>query len=150
MKSHVIAEINLNYKPNRLKLKSDTKITNSQKAYEVLLESWDKGTLEYQESFRILLLNNSNEVLGIYTLSKGGITFTAVDLRILFAVILKSAATSFICCHNHPSGKLKPSNPDIELHKKIKSIASFHELGYLDSVIITPLGYYSFQDEGVF
>ncbi|RED48798.1 JAB domain-containing protein [Seonamhaeicola aphaedonensis] len=146
---HSIAEIKVNYTPR--KLKSNTKITCSQKAYEVLLESWDKGTLELQEEFKILLLNNSNEPLGLYALSKGGITCTPVDLKIMFGVILKSAATGFISVHNHPSGKLRPSNQDLALHKKVKKIANFHEINYLDNLIITAKnGYYSFQDEGDF
>ena len=143
---HTIAEIKINYLPK--KLKCNTKITHSQKAYEVFLEYWDKGTLEYQEEFKILLLNNANTPLGIYTLSRGGMTFTSVDLKILFGVILKSGATSFITVHNHPSGKLKPSKADIELHKKVKKIANFHELNYLDNLIITTSNYYSFADKG--
>jgi len=46
----------------------------------------------------VLLLNNSNIPLGIYTLSKGGITSTGVDLRLLFGVILKSGACFFYNC----------------------------------------------------
>lgn len=145
---HTIAEIKLNYVPR--KLSSKTKITHSEKAYKIFLDHWDKGTLEFQEEFKIMLLNNSNEPLGIYSLSKGGITFAPVDLKIMFGVILKSAATGFITAHNHPSGKLKPSNQDIALHKKVKEIANFHELNYLDNLIITPNGKYSFQDEGNF
>ena len=145
---HLLAEIKINYVPR--KLKSGTKITHSDKAYKILLENWDKGTLEFQEEFKILLLNNSSEPLGLYTLSRGGITFTSVDLRIMFGVILKSGATSFISCHNHPSGKLKPSSPDIAIHQKIKKIADFHEINYLDNLIVTLNGKYSFQDEGVF
>jgi len=145
---HSIAEIKINYIPK--KLKSGTKISNSDKAYEVLLEHWDKGTLEFIEEFKILLLNNSNQPLGVYTLSRGGITFTLVDLRVLFAVILKSAATGFITAHNHPSGNLKPSHQDKTLHEKIKKIANFHDINYLDNLIITANGKYSFQDEGDF
>jgi len=145
---HTISEIKLNYVPR--KLSGKTKITHSDKAYELLLENWNKGTLEIQEEFKIMLLNNSNEPLGIYPLSKGGITFAPVDLRIMFGVILKSGATGIITAHNHPSGKLKPSNQDIALHKKVKEIASFHEINYLDNLIITLNGKYSFQDEGDF
>ena len=145
---HSIAEIKINYVPKRLK--AGIKITNSEEAYKVLLEHWDKGTLEFLEEFKILLLNNASEPLGVFTLSRGGITATSVDLRVLFAVILKSAATSFITAHNHPSGKLKPSHSDKALHEKVKKIADFHDINYLDNLIITPNGKYSFQDEGNF
>ena len=143
---HSIAEVQLSYKPR--KLNEALSIRCSEDAYKIILENWDKDTLEFQEEFKVLLLNNSNHVLGIYSLSKGGITNTSVDLRILFAVILKSAATGFISIHNHPSGKLKPSNQDIDIYKKIKEIAKFHEVHYLDNLIITKTGKYSFADEG--
>ena len=144
---HSIAEIKISYVPR--KLKTGAKITHSEKAYEVLLEHWDKGTLELQEEFKILLLNNSNEPLGLYTLSKGGMTFTSVDLRIMFGVILKSGATGFITVHNHPSGKLKPSKPDIDVYNKIKQLSKLHDLNYLDNLIITSTGKFSFMDDGI-
>lgn len=68
----------------------------------------------------------------------------------MFAVILKSAATGFITAHNHPSGNLKPSHQDKTLHEKVKKIADFHEINYLDNLIITANGKYSFQDDGDF
>lgn len=143
---HEIAEINISYTPN--KLNNGLKITDSNSAYEVILSNWNKNTIELYEEFKVLLLNNSNQALGIYTLSNGGYTGTLVDIRILFAVILKSAATAFICCHSHPSGVLKPSQADIKIHKKIKEVAKLHDINYLDSLIITKNGKYSFADEG--
>jgi DNA repair protein RadC len=87
-------------------------------------------------------------VLGVSVLSRGGMTGTLVDVRLLFATILKSGATAIITCHNHPSGKLKPSQSDINIYKKIKEIAKFHEINYLDNLIISNNGKYSFMDEG--
>lgn len=143
---HLISEINISYKPN--KMANTAKITSSQVAYQVLLDNWNQETLELYEEFKVLLLNNSNEVLGIYKTSQGGLTATIVDLRLLFATILKSGATAMITAHNHPSGTLKPSDADIAIHKKIKEIAKFHDLNYLDNLIITSTGKYSFADEG--
>jgi DNA repair protein RadC len=91
---HQIAEINISYSPN--KLNNGLKITDSNSAYKVILNNWKNETIELYEEFKVLLLNNSNEVLGIYTISRGGYTGTMVDMRILFAVILKSAATAII------------------------------------------------------
>lgn len=144
---HKIAEIKVSYRPN--KLKSDFKITNSEMAYKVILAHWDQNIIELQEEFKILLLNNSNEPLGIYSLSKGGITFAGVDLRILFGVVLKSGATGFISVHNHPSGKLKPSRADIDLYKKMKEACEILNINYLDNFIITNNSYYSFMDNCV-
>jgi DNA repair protein RadC len=101
-----------------------------------------------QEEFKILLLNRANEVLGIYPLSKGGITGTVVDQRLIFAVALKCNATGIILCHNHPSGKLLPSEADITLTKSICKCADLLEINLLDHLIITKNGFYSFSNEG--
>ncbi|MCF6347344.1 MAG: DNA repair protein RadC [Flavobacteriaceae bacterium] len=93
-----VNEIQISYKEKSSILKSST-IKNSMDSAELLFEHWDKDTIELQESFKVLLMNNSNKVKGIYQLSTGGITGTLVDLRILFAVILKSASVGVILAH---------------------------------------------------
>lgn len=130
---------------------SDTpkvKIKSGEDAYDVLLASWNLDTIELQEEFKILLLNRANEVLGVYPLSKGGITGTVVDQRLIFAVALKCNATGIIMCHNHPSGKLLPSEADITLTKSIGKCADLLEINLIDHLIITKNGYYSFSNEG--
>ena len=124
------------------------KITSVNKAFEVLLNSWNLDTIELQEEFKVLLLNRANEVLGIYPLSKGGITGTVVDSRLIFAVALKCNATGIILCHNHPSGNLKPSDNDITLTRSIKKCADFLDITLIDHLIITKNGFFSFSNEG--
>ncbi len=83
-------------------------------------------------------------------MSRGGITYTLVDLRLIFGVILKSLSTAVILCHNHPSGTLLPSNPDKDLTRKIKNAAGLFDIKVLDHLILTPGGdYYSFADNGM-
>ncbi len=126
------------------------KISSSKDAFELLYENWNKNTIGLQESFKVVLLNNSNKVKGIYQLSEGGITGTMVDLRILFAVIIKSLSVGVILVHNHPSGKLKPSGADKQLTEKIKKAATLFDIKVLDHLIISPDGrYYSFTDNGL-
>ncbi len=140
-----VAEIKVAYSTN------DTpriKITSVDVAYKILLASWDLDIIELQEEFKILLLNRANEVLGLYPLSKGGITGTVVDQRLIFAVALKCNATGIIMCHNHPSGKLSPSETDITLTKSIGKCADLLEINLLDHLIITKNGFYSFSNEG--
>ena len=130
---------------------SDTpkvKIKSGDDAYNVLLASWNLDTIELQEEFKVLLLNRANELLGIYPLSRGGITGTVVDQRLIFAVALKCNATGIIICHNHPSGKLLPSEADITLTKSIGKCADLLEINLLDHLIITKNGFYSFSNEG--
>ena len=124
------------------------KIKSGEDAYNVLLASWNLDIIELQEEFKILLLNRANEVLGLYPLSKGGITGTVVDQRLIFAVALKCNATGIIMCHNHPSGKLLPSEADITLTKSIGKCANLLEINLLDHLIITKNGFYSFSNEG--
>jgi len=144
-----VNEISISYSGN-FKAKDFPKITSSNDAFHLLFENWDKNHIGLHETFKVLLLNNSNKVKGIYTLSSGGITGTLVDVRILFAILLKSLTTAVILAHNHPSGNLRPSEPDKQLTQKIKKGGEFLDIKLLDHVILTPDGeYFSFADEGL-
>jgi len=144
-----VNEIQISYK-EKIKISESKTIKSSDDARKLFFEQWDKNTISLHESFKVLLLNNSNKVKGIYQLSSGGITGTLVDIRILFAVILKSLSTGIILSHNHPSGKLVPSESDKQLTRKIKKAACFFDIKVLDHLIITPNGeYYSFSDNGL-
>ena len=126
------------------------KITSSQDAAELLYETWSKDTIALHESFKVILLNNSNKVKGIYEISKGGITGTLVDVRILFAVILKTLSVGIILTHNHPSGKLQASDCDKKITDRIKKASQVFDVNLLDHIILAPNGnYYSFADEGI-
>ena len=144
-----VNEIQISYK-DRITSPFWHKISSSKDASELLYEHWNKNTIEVHESFKIMLLNNSNKVKGIYQLSQGGITGTMIDLRILFAVVLKTLSVAIILTHNHPSGKLQASEADIRLTEKIKKAAELFDVKVLDHLIITPNGeYYSFSDNGI-
>ncbi|WP_286760577.1 JAB domain-containing protein [Salegentibacter sp. UBA1130] len=144
-----VNEINVSYCGN-IKVSELPKINSSETAAEVLFSNWDKNNIELYESFKVMLLNNNNRVKGIYQLSSGGITGTLVDVRILFAVVLKSLTTAIILAHNHPSGILNPSIPDKSLTTKIKNAAAFFDIKVLDHLILNPEGnYYSFADDGI-
>ncbi len=140
-----VAEIKVSYSTTST---PKIKITSVNKAFEVLLSLWDLDTIELQEESKVLLLNRANEVLGIYPLSKGGITGTVVDSRLIFAVALKCNATGIILCHNHPSGALKPSDNDFTLTRSIKKCADFLDITLIDHLIITRNGFFSFSNEG--
>ena len=106
------------------------------------------GELQHEE-FWILYLNYSNKVIAKSQLSKGGITGTVVDIRIVFKIALEQNATSIILSHNHPSGKLQPSDADIAITKKIKMAGQQLDIPVLDHLIITEKGFYSFNDNGI-
>lgn len=146
MKKHTIPEIELKYRP--VAKKDRVKVLNSQSAFELFLDNWNMDTIELFEEFKIVLLNRANEVIGIHTISKGGISGTIVDIRLIIAIAIKSASSSIILAHNHPSGNLKPSESDIRLHEKIKKATDLMDVQILDNLIITIDGYYSFADTG--
>jgi DNA repair protein RadC len=122
------------------------KITSSKVIFELMQPII--GELPHEE-FWIVYLNNSNKVITKTQLSKGGITGTVVDIRIVFKMALEIGATSIVLCHNHPSGSLKPSEADKQITKKLKRAGESLEITILDHVIITETSYFSFVDQGI-
>lgn len=142
-----VAEVKVQYQ-SKLPTSSHHRVSNSSDAEKIFRMNWSED-IELLEEFNVLFLNRANYVKGILRLSKGGITGTVADMRILFAAALKGLATGIIAAHNHPSGSLKPSNQDIELTKKIKAAGQVLDITLLDHIILVPnSGYYSFADEG--
>lgn len=119
------------------------KVSSSKDAFEILQPIM--GELEHEE-FWILYLNNSNKVLQKSQLSKGGITGTLVDVRIIMKQTLELGAVGLILAHNHPSGTLKPSNADKQITQKIKRASESLDIKVLDHLIITQKDYFSFAD----
>jgi DNA repair protein RadC len=122
-------------------------ITSSKAVFEIMQPII--GELAHEE-FWVLYLNNSNKILHKAQLSKGGLTGTIVDTRIIFKTALEYNATSLILTHNHPSGKLQASDADKEVTRKLKIAGQQLDILVLDHIIITENGYYSFNDEGIF
>ncbi|WP_136467996.1 JAB domain-containing protein [Flagellimonas onchidii] len=140
---HQNSKISTNKKTQKL----GRQITSSLDAYEVLWEDWETDDIETQESFKLVLLNNANRVKEIIEISRGGITGTLVDLRVLFYKVIKALSVHVILAHNHPSGNLNPSTQDKQLTQRIKEAAKLLDIAVLDHIIITPFGeYYSFAD----
>ena len=146
-----ISEIEISYK-NPVKASERPKISCSKDANQIMHEYAKDGKLqiEHREYFFVMLLSRANKVLGISTVSMGGMSGTVADPKIVFQTALKASAASIILCHNHPSGNIKPSESDIRLTQKIKKAGSFLDLPALDHIIITEdSGYFSFADEGL-
>ncbi|MBK6634013.1 MAG: DNA repair protein RadC [Chitinophagaceae bacterium] len=101
------------------------------------------------EVFAVIFLNRANKINHFEIISKGGISGTVADPRIILKKALEEDATSLVLCHNHPSGNLQPSRADEELTKKIKEAASFFDIKILDHIIVSEEGYYSFADDGI-
>ena len=100
------------------------------------------------EEFWILLLNQNHRLIKKVRISHGGITETAVDIRIIIREAVLANATILAVCHNHPSGNLTPSHADNELTKDIKRACELMRIHFMDHVIITDGQYYSYQELG--
>jgi len=97
-----------------------------------------------------MLLTRSNKVLGIASISKGGISGTVTDVRIVLQYAVKVNASGIILCHNHPSGNVQPSESDIGITRKIKESGNVMDIQLLDHLIIVPeWSYYSMGDKGI-
>jgi len=97
----------------------------------------------------VLFLNQANKINHFEIISKGGITGTVADPRVILKRALEEDATSIILCHNHPSGNLHPSKSDELVTKNIKEAAKYIDIKVLDHIIVSEEGYFSFADEGM-
>ena len=127
-------------------LKINKTIIRSSKDIADYLKSYFQD-LTY-EIFAIVLLNRANAVIHFEVISKGGITGTVADPRIIMKKAIEHEATGMIVCHNHPSGNLQPSRADESITQRIAEAANLLDIKLLDHLIVSDEGYYSFADEG--
>lgn len=141
-----IAEIKVSYSTN---LRTKVKLFHCKEVYQFILSQWNIDLIEFQEESKIILLNRANFVLGIHNLSKGGISGTVVDVRIILGIALKCNASGIILVHNHPSGSMIASEADKKITEKLKNACNLLEISLVDHLIISKNDYYSFVENGV-
>ncbi|MEM9680409.1 MAG: JAB domain-containing protein [Bacteroidota bacterium] len=144
----LISEIKLTY-TRKVKASDRPKVTSSMDAYRLFRNNWDDLTINLFEEFKIMLLDRNNRCMGIIPISKGGVSGTLVDPKLVFASALKARACSLILAHNHPSGNIKPSLSDERLTQKLVKGGEYLDLSILDHIIVTDEGYNSFADLGL-
>jgi len=142
----IVAAMELGRRRRAEEAKVLTKVSSSRIVFEVMQPII--GELPHEE-FWVLCLNNSNKIIHKFQLSKGGMTATVVDLRLMFKTLFEFNATAFILAHNHPSGSLNPSEADKKITEKIKIAAKQLEFTLLDHLIVTEYDYLSFADESI-
>lgn len=142
-----VAEIELVYKP-KIDILNAPRIVSSESTYRVFKKVWNENKIQFIESFKVILLNRGNKVLGVVDISTGGTAGTYVDAKLVFAAALKSNCQSIILGHNHPSGNRNPSVQDERLTERLVQVGKLLDLPILDHIILTSEGYYSFADEG--
>jgi len=142
-----VSEVKLSYKLHQ-KASERPKVINSDSIYNVLLSCYDSDTIEYRESFKVLLLNRNNNVLGVMNISEGGMSETPVDIRLILQSALLSNASYIVISHNHPSGSVKPSKGDDNVTYKVKKACEAIDILLYDHIILSPYNYYSYANEG--
>jgi len=140
-----VSEITLKY--SATKMKSEP-IISSDSAVRVLRSIFNEDLIEYSEEFNVLFLNRANKVIHSFKVSEGGLSATVVDVRKILVAALNCGAHSMVLSHNHPSGGLKPSDPDLKLTNKIIEAGKLLEIKVLDHIILTADSYFSFLDNG--
>ena len=96
----------------------------------------------------VLLMNQNYKLIKRVRISRGGISETAVDVRIIMKEALLANATVVALCHNHPSNNISPSRDDNNLTDRVKKACDFMRIYLLDHVIITDGAYFSYREQG--
>lgn len=141
-------EIKITYSRRNSDSQEKRIVKSSLDLYNYLLKIWDFETIDLFEEFKIVLLNQSNTVIGMYPVSKGGISSTIVEIRHIIYIALKTNSSSLALAHNHPSGNLKPSSADLKITNKIKDACNLMDIQLLDHIIMSRTNYLSLKDDG--
>lgn len=143
----IIAALELGQRKKASEASVREKITSSKQVHELFFPLL--SDLEH-EQFWIALLNNANLVLKTSQISKGGMTSTIVDTRVVLKMALETGGcVGIILAHNHPSGSIKPSEADMKMTQKIKEAGRLVDITVLDHIILAGNTYLSFADEGI-
>ena len=139
-------EVSLVYR-NKIKAKDRPSVKCPQDAFKILTENWDMNQINLIEECKILLLDNKLRLMSIAEISKGGLTETIVDPRIVFSIALKRRANRIILAHNHPSNNVNPSKADIKLTKEFIQIGKLLRIEVADHLIVTENDFCSIATE---
>ena len=131
----------------RLKAKKEESptISNAKDVYNQMIGLM--ANLSVEESWCIYL-NQASRTIKKQRLSKGGLTCTAVDVRVVIKEALLCGASALALVHNHPSGSIRPSREDDKLTKEVNTACQLMNIRMVDHVIVTDGSFYSYADEG--
>ena len=141
----ILAALELGRRRNQSEVMKLFSVTSSRDVYHYFHPLL--SDLKYEE-FWVAYLNQSNRIILRKKISKGGVSETAVDIRLILKEAIEHLASGIILCHNHPSGNNKPSCADDTFTKKIKEAARLMDIRVLDHLIVCEDCYFSYADEG--
>lgn len=124
-------------------------ITRPEHAFSIFHAVWNHNLIEIQEELKVLLLNKSNRLLGVYHAASGCIDQVSIDTRLILACAVKAGAIALVLAHNHPSGTLEPSKGDLAATQKLKEAAQLFDIQLLDHLIISSDDFVSLANKGV-
>ena len=120
-------------------------LSSAEKIYQHL---WPRmRDLDVEEAY-VVLMNQAYKHLKTVCLSHGGITETAVDVRLVMKEAITTGATIIALAHDHPSGSTRPSRDDDNLTKRIASACSIMRIHFADHLIVTDGSYFSYREQG--
>lgn len=137
-------EVQIHYK--RPIYDTNCKVASSEDSERILRAFIDPKRIDYKEFFWVLLLTNANQVIGISEIAVGNTTGVSVNIKEIYQLALLANAPAIIVAHNHPSGKLKPSEADKRLTKRLSNASKLLDILLLDHIILTSEGFVSFSD----
>ncbi len=140
-----VSEVTIQYK-NTVPKHERVTIKSADNVYDLVKPYFD-SFMDYREGAYLVLMNKSNEVLGVSSISLGGIDSTIMDIRMIAQLSLLSNATNIIVVHNHPSGTLRPSDSDVSISKRILESMRHFDIELIDSIIVSSEGYYSLKTD---
>lgn len=141
----IISALELGRRISQDDLPKQYNIHSAEQAYHYI--KYDLMFLPHEE-FWVIFLNRGNKVIHKECLSKGGLTGTIADRRLMYKKAIQLSASAIIVAHNHPSGNPKPSEADIKLTKLIAESGRLLDIPLLDHLIITINEFTSFQELG--
>jgi len=130
------AEVKLTYE-TRVKASERYRIKNADDAAELFFKVWDRSTIEHVEEVKMILMNRANQVLGVVHLSKGGLSGSIIDTRVILQYAIKANAATVILAHNHPNGNLGASDADRRITRNVKEALKLVDIELLDHLILT-------------
>lgn len=141
-------ELKLSYRRTKRRRQTGA-LRSSMDSFEVMKTVFDQDLKEAREEFIVLYLNRANEIIGYYKAFQGGVSSVVADTKLILSTGLKVLASGIILAHNHPSGRIIPSEQDIRLTRRVKEACKLVDMELLDHLIVTAEnGFYSFADEG--
>lgn len=142
----IVAALELGRRRKEIRSARRIKISSSKTVFDFISPQFEDLT---HEEFWVLFLDRSNQIISKQNLSKGGVSGTVVDARLLFKQAVECLASGIVLCHNHPSGNLKPSEEDLNLTKRLREAGKLLDIVILDHLILAGKDFFSFADNGI-